>query len=1241
MDTARKTDNKHQYLTVIVLASFLAVIISLFLLSRSSIETADYTERVKSKALLERAFDHELHTINQTLLDYAFWDDAVRQILINENDAWLAENFEHTYLQNNFGFNVVGLLDDMDEPKFLYLDGVEISQFKESQAFQAFSVLAHHARTAFQESIAPTSGVVSIRDQLYLAGAVPLYSDKPDLMEQIQDHPLVLVFARRIDQAFLNDLAYRYQIEKPSVLALEASGFLRQDSNLQTLPLKSPHGNDVAVLVWGVPLPGEQIASNLTRYGVLTALVILAIFIFFGYRTRNLLTNFQSVRKELQDADLSVGSLRDELQQITGQTDVQIVRLDGYGQTLESIGRGQLKIFTTTHLGDKHFPDCLHAGREQVTDLISQCRLDGHAEGCFQHNGRSYEFTFDLVESGEQVSGFMTGIIQDISDRDSAQKARELEAVNRGLHLSEEKLTRILATAADAIITIDEKGVITSFNRYAEHLFGYAEDEVIGKKINMLMPPEVAKHHDGFIASYMTTRHPKVIGSGRDVEALKRDGTVFPVHLSISETRLEHTSIFTGILRDMSEERKLEEELRTAKEQAESANHAKSAFLATMSHEIRTPMNGVIGMIDLLRETKLNDDQRFMVDTIHESSFSLLGIINQILDFSKIEAGKLEIEEIPTSIRDIMENTGETLAPNALKKGVALTVHIDPHMPDKILGDPVRLRQILFNLAGNAIKFTESDVGRPGQVQLRADYVGATENGPKALRFTIKDNGLGMDEATRERVFKPFSQADETIARNYGGTGLGLSITRSLVDMMSGELSVESTAGAGTTFTVSLPIRPCRQSHLDMVEPDIAGLDILVVGDYPFERHTLLEYLDHYGAHHEAMTFEQVVTYLEETHKKGHMPDVVLLEERESEQSQDQISRLRKLQRDHKPRFLLLSTQRKGRQGTLDQDSYRIYCQPMRRSQLLLGLAILVGRASPLVDHSTLSLRAPTETEEQPIESDVSILVAEDNPTNQEVIRRQLALLGYNCTIAEDGIEALHRYHRQPFDLLLTDCHMPEMDGFELTRSIRHAEEGSKNHLPILAITANALQGEAERCIAAGMDDYMAKPVEMPLLKSKLKHWLATTTPSGEPQPSPVAEPGPEVEVEVEVEVDPAAPYDRDVLGKLIGNDPTAIDEVLRDFVAPTQAILDDLRRANADADRKAIKDQAHKLKSSSRSIGSTTLADLCAELETRAASDDHDDIGPLVSEVDALANTVIDAIQNDLGSPRAIASGE
>jgi signal transduction histidine kinase/CheY-like chemotaxis protein/HPt (histidine-containing phosphotransfer) domain-containing protein len=647
-----------------------------------------------------------------------------------------------------------------------------------------------------------------------------------------------------------------------------------------------------------------------------------------------------------------------------------------------------------------------------------------------------------------------------------------------------------------------------------------------------------------------------------------------------------------------------EQALQASTSAADQANQAKSAFLATMSHEIRTPMNGVIGMIDVLHQTSLQGYQVEMVDLIRESAFSLLDIIEDILDFSKIEAGKLEIERASMSLVDVVEKACGLLVHLAARKGVELTLFIDPAIPEAVLGDALRLRQVLVNLASNAIKFS-SGQQRPGHVSVRAMLAG---HGPDrvTVAFQVTDNGIGMDDETQARLFTPFTQADTTTTRRFGGTGLGLAISRHLVDLMGGEVTVQSALDKGSTFTVRLPFTPLPARPIDGGKlVDLTGLSCLVMGDEAGLADDLAVYLTYGGAFVERAPDLTAARKLIDTVPPGLW--LFIIDARDDTPPVEELraachARLNLDPRfvvvehgNHRPgiapHFVVIRRGRRRRGRVQAVDLVTLDGNVMHRQFFLQAVAIAAGRAqeekkTPLPD-KVEAIISPSR--DAALQQGRLILVAEDNETNRKVILHQLGLLGYAADVTGDGREALKRWESGDYALLLTDLHMPEMDGYDLSLTIRSGEAG-KRRLPIVALSANALKGEAERCRAAGMDDYLSKPAQLADLKAMLEKWLPTAAESGtdaHDSPAPSA-----------LQATAAGPVDVSVLKALVGDDPAVIREFLHDFRVSAVKTAAELKAACESGQAAQAGALAHKLKSSSRSVGALALGDLCDELE-------------------------------------------
>ncbi|MGH8672085.1 MAG: MHYT domain-containing protein [Burkholderiales bacterium] len=560
--------------------------------------------------------------------------------------------------------------------------------------------------------------------------------------------------------------------------------------------------------------------------------------------------------------------------------------------------------------------------------------------------------------------------------------------------------------------------------------------------------------------------------------------------LKVRERTMNLLEANTQLQQEIAERERAQAALRIAKEEAEAASRAKSSFLANMSHEIRTPLNGVLGMAELLLGTPLNEKQRRFAETVHRSGEALLSIINDILDFSKIEAGKLELEVTDIDLRLLVEEVTELLADRAHKKGLEIACLIDAEIPLALRGDPGRLRQIITNLVGNAIKFTER-----GEVVVRVTCLGQTEDSVQ-IRCEVRDTGIGLTAEARQRLFQPFSQADSSTTRKYGGTGLGLTISKQLVEIMGGSIGVESEPGKGSVFWFSetLPVSATQPQHTDGREILLKGKRVLVVDDNETNRVILHYQLQSWGMHDEAVANGlDALELLRRAVRQGRPFDLAILDLHMPGMDGLTLAQLIKGDADIAKIHLsmLTSVGLRGDEEAVRAAGVEVYIsKPVRQLELCRGLTGLMAV------HNETQDRQPSQAVTGDLDHgtktailNARVLLVEDNPVNQEVALAMLEILGCQTEVAENGHAAIEAMQCNTYDLVLMDCQMPEMDGFTATQEIR-CNEGSTRSTPIIALTANAIEGDREKCLDSGMNDYLSKPFTQDQLQAMLQRWV-------------------------------------------------------------------------------------------------------------------------------------------------------
>ena len=817
-----------------------------------------------------------------------------------------------------------------------------------------------------------------------------------------------------------------------------------------------------------------------------------------------------------------------------------------------------------------------------------------------------------------------------------AQTAQAFNRMSLRLMADSARRDAVLRTALDCIITVDADGLIVDFNPAAEQTFGYRHEQVVGRSLlETLVPARLAEDNRQGMHYYFRSSAMDSVGRRMETVARCADGTELSVEVAVAVADLGGSLLFTGYLRDITERQRVLGELAQAKEAAEQASQAKSEFLANMSHEIRTPMNAIIGMSHLVLQTHLDPKQRNYVEKVHLSAQSLLGIINDILDFSKIEAGKMVMEHVPFDLEEVLGNLAALLGMRAEEKGVELLIHVPPDLPTALVGDPLRLSQVLINLGNNAVKFTEH-----GEVVVSVELM---DDHPDEvlLRFSVRDTGIGLSPEQQNKLFASFSQADSSTTRRFGGTGLGLAISKKLTGLMNGRIGVESEPGRGSTFffTARLAKQRSPLKTRSGPLPDFTGMRVLVVDDNATARDILCEMLSGLGFRVEqAGGGEEAIERLEQAAMND--PFELLLMDWKMP-GLDGIAATGRIQRNthiqHLPTVIMVTAYGRDEAASA-ADGLPLagfLSKPVTPSTLLETITVAMLGAA--VD----GRREPAHTNDQDFHAGAlaggQVLVAEDNAINQELAVALLEGFGLEVVVADNGDQALQRLARGHFDAVLMDCQMPVMDGYEATRAIRESERWSR--LPIIAMTANVMSGDREKAFAAGMNDYVTKPIDPEQLFATLARWISPSVHHTDASAESASSPG--------AALPPSLPgLDMDAgLHTMAGNRALYV-RLLKRFYREHLDVEAQLRALLVQGDMDGALRLVHSLKGVSASLGAAGVAEAAAHIEQglrRRQQPVDDDLGglavalgevlPALAGLDTTSQTTGPAVVVDLAA--------
>ncbi|MEJ2099604.1 MAG: response regulator [Desulfobacterales bacterium] len=766
------------------------------------------------------------------------------------------------------------------------------------------------------------------------------------------------------------------------------------------------------------------------------------------------------------------------------------------------------------------------------------------------------------------------------------------------LRSSEERYRRIVETTPDGYYEVDVNGNYTFFNDAMCDLLGYSRAEMTGMNHRACLDEENSQK--------LLNAINQVYRTGESIKALeftftRRDGSVRHAESSISliTDSKGQAAGFGGFMRD-STERKQAEALRQAKMAAETANREKSRFLANMSHEIRTPLNSIIGLIELMLETDLRPDQREDLDVVISSAYALLSLINNLLDFSKIEAGKFKLESAPFQLRDFMKETLRMMAMRTQTKGIELSYRVAAETPDRLVGDPDRLRQVLLNLIENAVKFTDE-----GEVVVYVDVDRANDSEAE-LHFSVEDTGIGIPKDKQKTIFSAFRQADTKTASRYGGTGLGLAVSSQLVKLMGGELAVSSQTGKGSRFNFAAAFKRLAKEPRVRKPADFnfQGMKILVVDDNATTRRITKEMLEEWQMEAKfASNAEEARQVLSGSGAQKNSVELVLVDsDMPGSDGFALASWIKDQKLEHLRLIMMLTFPYLKRKTEFKQLGVKTsVIKPFNPTELSDAIQVALDKKMPAARRPQKMVEAKPKT----VVRSLKILVAEDTPFNQTCILRLLEKNGFKAILVENGQQAVEMFNPDTIDIILMDVQMPEMDGFEATRKIRKIEEQNGGHIPIIAMTAYATEGDRERCLAAGMDDYVSKPISAVKLFKAIEALIPA-----------------EKSVESTDGHKDVLP-NKDNLVKSFENDRGLFKELVEIFVKDYPQMLDTLRTSLKALDAQTFSRTAHSLKGMLRNFQAEAAADTAFDLEKKGKQGELDGTDQILENLAAQLDEV------------------